>query len=140
MRVPVISLLLSAALLAACSTSVTRVEVLELQTLNDSGVTGSVSLTAIGDRRTRVEIAVDPAGHANMPAHIHPGTCADLVPQPRYALENVLDGASVTEVAASIDELLSGGVALNLHRSNAEMEIYTACVDFGGTSSPTGWR
>ena len=26
-------------------------------------------------------------------------------------------------------ELLSGGQALNLHRSNTEMEVYAACVD-----------
>ena len=58
-----------------------------------------------------------------------PGSCADLVPQPRYALENVVDGRSSTEVAASLDELLSGGQALNIHRSNAEMDVYTACVD-----------
>jgi hypothetical protein len=36
---------------------------------------------------------------------------------------------STTEVPASLDELLSGDVALNLHRSNEEMQVYTACVD-----------
>ena len=32
-------------------------------------------------------------------------------------------------MAASLEELLSGGQALNLHKSNEEMEIYSACVD-----------
>ena len=64
-----------------------------------------------------------------MPAHIHPGTCDELVPQPKYPLANVVDGRSSTEVAASLEELLSGGQALNLHKSNEEMEIYSACVE-----------
>jgi len=117
--------------LAACSTTTTRTERLDLETLNDSGVTGTVTLTAVSDDRTRVEIVVEPAGHASMPAHIHPGSCDDLVPQPKHPLQNVIGGTSVTEVAASIEELLSGGQALNLHRSNTEMEVYAACVDLG---------
>jgi hypothetical protein len=103
--------------------------VLQLETLSDSGVTGTVTMTEAGEQRTLVVVDVDPSGHANMPAHIHPGSCVDLVPQPRYPLQNVVDGMSTTEVPASLDELLSGDVALNLHRSNEEMQVYTACVD-----------
>jgi hypothetical protein len=51
------------------------------------------------------------------------------VPQPRYPLTNVVDGRSTTEVNASLDELLAGDVALNLHASNQEMQLYTACVE-----------
>jgi len=125
------ALLLVAALVAGCASAAPRSKQLPLETLNDSGVTGNVTMTAIGDQRTLVELEVDPAGHASMPAHIHPGTCDDLVSQPKYPLENVVDGVSVTEVPASLDELLRGGVAVNLHRSNEEMQIYTACVDLG---------
>lgn len=117
-------------MLAACSgspsPSPTR---LELRTLTDSGVTGSVTLAAVGAERTVVTVQVDPAGHPDMPAHIHPGTCDELVPQPRYPLANVVNGRSTTEVPASLDELLAGDVALNLHASNQEMQIYTACVE-----------
>lgn len=102
---------------------------LVLQTLNASGVEGRVRLVEVGSGRTRVEVEVDPAGHDSMPAHIHPGTCADLVPQPKYALENVVGGGSVTEVPASLEELTAGDQALNLHRSNQDMDVYTACVD-----------
>lgn len=118
-------------LLAACGTpaGAGRGVELMLEPLNDSGVQGRVTLTSIDDARTLVEIDVDPAGHPSMPAHIHPGSCAELVPQPKYALENVLDGTSTTEVSASLDEVLAGGQALNLHRSNEEMDVYTACVD-----------
>jgi hypothetical protein len=115
---------------AACAAepSVTPTS-LTLETLNGSGVTGSVTLTSLGEARTRVEVQVDPAGHPDMPAHIHPGTCAELVPQPRYPLASVVDGRSTTEVAASLEELVAGDVALNLHASNEEMELYTACVN-----------
>jgi hypothetical protein len=124
-----LALTLVAAVAVACSPAAVRSVTFQLGTLNDSGVTGSVTMTAIGENRTLVEIEVDPAGHPSMPAHIHPGSCDDLVPQPKYPLENVVDGTSVTEVPASLDELLQGGQALNIHRSNEEMRIYTACVD-----------
>jgi len=125
------ALLLCAALLAGCASAPPRTEQLQLQTLNDSGVTGSVTLTEMEDERTLVEIEVDPAGHPSMPAHIHPGTCDELVPQPKYPLQNVVDGVSVTEVPAPLEELLRGDVALNVHQSNEEMGIYTACIELG---------
>jgi hypothetical protein len=118
-----------AVLLGACGSPEPSPTRLTLRTLSDSGVTGSVTLTAISPARTQVSVEVDPAGHPDMPAHIHPGTCDDLVPQPRYPLTNVVDGSSLTEVSASLEELLAGDVALNLHASNAEMEVYTACVE-----------
>lgn len=125
------AVLLCAALLVSCASAPPRSEQLQLRTLNNSGVTGSVTLTEMEGQRTLVEVDVDPAGHPSMPAHIHPGTCDELVPQPKYPLQNVVDGASVTEVPAPLDELLRGGVALNIHFSNEEMGVYTACIELG---------
>jgi hypothetical protein len=102
---------------------------IDLETLSDSGVTGTVTLTDIGRSRTRVEVRVESAGNPDMPAHIHPGTCANLVPQPRYPLINVVNGVSTTEVGASLAELTAGDLAVNLHRSNEDMRTYTACAD-----------
>jgi hypothetical protein len=127
----VTSLLLGTALLAGCAAAAGRTVQLQLRTLNESGVTGYVTLTAIDEQRTRVEIEVDPAGHLSMPAHIHPGTCDELIPQPKYPLQNVVDGASISEVPAPLEELLRGDVAVNIHKSNEEMEVYTACVELG---------
>jgi hypothetical protein len=101
---------------------------ISLQTLNASGVTGSVSFADLGGR-TRVDISVDPAANPDMPAHIHPGTCANLTPQPKYPLENVKAGTSTTVVPATIDELFAGGLAVNIHKSNDDLKTYTACVD-----------
>jgi hypothetical protein len=99
-----------------------------LETLNDSGVTGTVAFSDVNGR-TRVDVTVDPAGNPDMPAHIHPGTCAELVPQPKFPLENVRNGASTTVVPASITELFAGNLAVNIHKSNDDLKTYTACVD-----------
>lgn len=119
----------SVALLLMSCTAAPQGYTLQLQTLNDSGVTGTATLTDLGDGTTRVVVDVDPAGHLAMPAHIHPGTCQELVPQPLYPLEVVESGHSETVVPASLQELLAGDQALNLHASADDMRTYTACVD-----------
>jgi hypothetical protein len=120
------ALLATSLALAACGGGAQAV--LEFEMVSDSGVGGTVTISEAGEQRTLVVVDVDPAKHPNMPAHIHPGTCADPVPQPRFPLQNVVDGMSTTEVPASLDELMSGEAALNLHRSNEDMQA-TACVD-----------
>lgn len=113
-------------LLAGCAATEPGVTI-ELETLNASGVTGSVTLIPLGDR-TQVDVDVDPAGHPDMPSHIHPGDCDNLVPQPKYPLRNVVDGKASTIVAVSLSELLGGDLAINLHNSNEDMGTYTACA------------
>jgi hypothetical protein len=114
--------------MAACQAAASPPRVITLRTLNDSGVTGTVSFGDLGGR-TGVEIAVDPGGNPDMPAHIHPGTCDNLTPQPKYPLLNVRNGVSKTVVPASIDELFAGNLAVNVHKSNDDLKTYTACVE-----------
>ena len=116
-----------ALLVAACQQGPVA-RTLQLVTLNASGVAGSVSFREV-EGRTEVEVRVEPAGNLDMPAHIHPGSCDDLIPQPKYPLENVRDGVSRTTVPARVEELFAGGLALNVHRSNDDLGTYTACVD-----------
>lgn len=116
--------------LAACSSpSTEQSRTFQLAELNDSGVTGTAVLTDLGDGSTRVVVDVDPAGHPEMPAHVHHGTCADLVPQPLHFLEMVAAGKSDTVLPLSLEELLAGDLAINLHVSLVDMGTYTACVD-----------
>lgn len=117
-----------AASLTACGTTASPPRTIELRSLNGSGVTGTVSFTG-QDGRTGVDITVSPNGNLDMPAHIHPGTCDSLTPQPKFPLENVRDGVSTTLVPASIDELFAGDLAVNIHKSNDDLKTYTACVD-----------
>ena len=120
-------LLVVCALVAGCAATGPGVTI-ELETLNESGVTGTVTLISLGDR-TQVDVDVDPAGHPDMPSHIHPGDCDNLVPQPKYPLRNVVDGKASTVVAVTLDELLGGDLAINLHNSNEDMRTYTACAN-----------
>jgi len=126
--IQLVAISLAALLVAACG-AVGASRTIALDTLSESGVTGSVTLVDVGQNRTRVDVDVEPGDNPDMPAHIHPGTCADLVPQPKYPLLNVVDGVSSTVVPASLAELLAGDLAINLHRSNEDLRTYTACAD-----------
>ena len=126
MKRPLTVVLMACALIAGCAAAGPQVTI-ELETLNNSGVTGTVTLISLGDR-TQVDVDVDPAGHPDMPSHIHPGNCENLVPQPKYPLRNVVDGKASTIVAVSLSELLGGDLAINLHNSNEDMRTYTACA------------
>jgi hypothetical protein len=122
--------LVAGALLMACSPAPAgRSVTLQLDQIDGSGVTGTVVITEVDATTTLITVDADPAGHPDMPAHVHPGSCAELIPQPRFALENVVDGHSSTRVPASFEELTAPGQAINLHESNAALDVYTACVD-----------
>lgn len=122
--------LVTTVLLACQAAAAGPPRTISLETLNASGVTGTVSFSDVGGR-TKVDVAVDPGGNPDMPAHIHPGTCGELIPQPKYPLENVRNGISTTVVPAPISELFAGGLAVNIHKSNDDLKTYTACVDIG---------
>ena len=114
--------------LGACQSADAPPRTITFTTLNESGVAGTVSFRAVGSR-SEVSVSVSPGGNPDMPAHIHPGTCDNLTPQPKFPLENVREGASITVVPATVDELFAGGLAVNIHKSNDDLRTYTACVD-----------
>jgi hypothetical protein len=103
----------------------------ELAEQNDSGQSGTATLTPDGDS-TRVVIELGNGSSEPQPAHVHPGSCADLDPQPAHGLANVVDGSSETTVAAPLSELTAGDFAINVHKSAAEVQTYVACGDLGG--------
>jgi hypothetical protein len=100
----------------------------DLGTQNDSGQSGTATLTADGEK-TMVTIDLsNPPGDAQ-PAHIHAGTCAELNPQPEFPLANVVDGKSETTVDAPLSALEGEDYAINVHKSEADVETYVACGD-----------
>jgi len=81
---------------------------------------------------TMVSITIDDPVSASQPAHIHEGSCGDdLNPEPAYGLTNVDDGSSETTVEISVDDLMSGDYAINLHMSADDLETYTSCGNIG---------
>lgn len=115
-------------IVSACSGSAAAKSV-QLSVLNSSGVSGTAILTDAGNSQTLVVVKVDAAGNADMPAHVHPGTCANLDPKPRYPLNDVKDGASTTTIPVALGDLTKSAFAINLHKSNDDLKTYTACGD-----------
>jgi hypothetical protein len=105
--------------------------VVALHEQSGSGQTGTMTLEPAGEGRTRVVLEVTQAD-VPQPAHIHAGSCANLDPAPAYGLPNVVDGRSESTVEASIDELVEGEFAVNVHRSDGDLETYVACGDIDG--------
>jgi hypothetical protein len=128
-----LSLVLSLALLmalalvgsaAAQSSSVT----VTLASQNNSGVSGTATLTAMGNQtQVVVNVTGEPAGGSE-PDHIHVGSCP-TVGAVKYPLANVVNGTSTTMVNAPLSSLTTGGYAINLHQSAANISHYVACGD-----------
>lgn len=98
-----------------------------LEAQNNSGQSGSATLFPEGDKtRVVIELLNTPAGVAQ-PAHIHSGSCDKLDKAPKWPLEEVKNGRSVTVVAASIDTLLKDASAINIHKSAADVQTYVSC-------------
>jgi plastocyanin len=94
------------------------------------------------------------SGHAH-PAHIHVGTCDALDPNPTFPLTDIApapgaagdetDGASaipversVTTVDASLEDLRTGGYAINVHQSAEDIGTYIACGNLSGVVDDSG--
>jgi plastocyanin len=88
------------------------------------------------------------SGHAH-PAHIHLGTCEELDPNPTFPLTDVAIAAaesateadsasaipverSVTAVDATLEDLRTGGYAINIHQSVEDIGTYIACGNLSG--------
>jgi len=95
---------------------------------NDSGQSGTVLLEEVGNQ-VRVTINLTNPTSTPEPAHIHIGSC----PTPDavvYPLTSVVNGESVTMINATFEELRSQiPLAVNVHKSVEESDVYYACGD-----------
>lgn len=106
--------------------------VVELAEENGSGESGTATLTAMGDQ-TQVVLELTNPTTNSQPAHIHEGSCGPaLNPEPLHGLTNVIEGRSETVVNRPLSELTAGGLAINIHQSNAELEKFVACGNLPG--------
>lgn len=108
-----------------------KVMTVTLGTQGTFGQSGVATFTENAEGKAVVTLAMTGGSFAApQPAHIHVGAC----PKPgavKYPLTNVENGASVTTLSVSLDELKASteSLALNVHKSAAESSIYTACGD-----------
>ena len=122
------SLLLFGASFALAADSAT----VKLAPQNNSGESGTATLTKAGDSQTKVVLEVKGAPSGGpQPVHIHKGTCDKLDPKPTYPLSPLVNGKSETTVNASLDSLEKGGYAINGHKSPQEVSTYVFCGTIG---------
>jgi hypothetical protein len=105
---------------------------IELAEQNGSGQTGTATFTAAGPAETQVVVEVTNPPAESQPIHVHEGSCADIDPEPLYGLPNLQDGRTEATVPASLAELTAGGLALNAHRSDDQLDLYVACGNLPG--------
>lgn len=124
----------------------TRITV-ELQEFEDSGISGSATLTATADGGTQVSMQLQGGElDGDHPTHIHTGTCDDFDPNPLYPLETVelsevnQEGISETTVEdVSLDSLREGDFVILVHQSMEELTTYLVCGEISsGTVEDAG--
>lgn len=94
---------------------------------SDSGQTGTVLFQDYGANKTRITITMTgKISKEEQPAHIHLGSCPN--PGDIFApLNNVVNGKSDTIVGYHITSLFVSPMAINVHKSMTEANIYMAC-------------
>lgn len=103
-----------------------------LNSQNDSEQTGTAIISENEDGQLVITLQLSGGEFTDpQPAHIHVGAC----PTPgavEYPLTNVVDGYSITMLdGLTLADVtgVTGGLAVNVHKSAAESSVYTACGD-----------
>src|SRR3989344_2256782 len=104
-----------------------------LASQNNSGESGTAK---IAEENGKIKVTLDfsgaPAG-VTQPAHIHTGSCA-TIGGVKYPLTFPVNGKSETTLDVSMADLLAGlPLAINVHKSGAEANVYVACGDIKNT-------
>jgi LPXTG-motif cell wall-anchored protein len=139
LRIPIVGAVLAAVALAASlpiGTQAQQTVSLTISEQNDSDISGTATLTAMGDQtQVVVQLQNAPGPH---PIHIHEGTCANLDPAVEFPLTTVMNGRSETMVAASLQHIQAMQHAINVHKSPQEASVYVACgtIPTAGAAAP----
>jgi Cu/Zn superoxide dismutase len=98
-----------------------------ISAVHNSGQSGSAMLAQKGsDVLVTVTMHGIPSG-VSEPTHIHPGTCGNLNPAPKYPLNDSKNGTTTTTLSnVKLASLLGGKYAINVHNSK-DLKVYVAC-------------
>ncbi|MDQ2653379.1 MAG: cupredoxin family copper-binding protein [Chloroflexota bacterium] len=112
----------------------------------------AAALVVVGGLSGAAQDATPAAAGHDHPVHIHLGSCDNLDPNPTFMLTDIIAPAasstesngpvaipveeSITTVDATLDDLRTGGYAINAHESVANIGTYIACGNL--TSATTG--
>lgn len=99
---------------------------------NNSGISGTATLS---EKDNKVKVSLDFKSSVlgllslAQPAHIHVGSCANIG-SVKYPLNSAISGKSETMLDVSLANIKASlPLAINVHKSVAESNIYVACVD-----------
>ncbi len=99
---------------------------ISLNELNESGQTGTATLTASGGV-TEVVLSLGEGTMKSKLVHIHNGQCGANLGGVANPLTDFTDGRSVTMLeGVSLESLRTGGFAINAHNAE-DPSVYTAC-------------
>ncbi|HYM65134.1 MAG TPA: CHRD domain-containing protein [Candidatus Sulfotelmatobacter sp.] len=99
----------------------------KLDSENNSGESGTAVLKEENGKTTVTVSLTGFTKGVSQPAHIHVGACPG-VGAVKYPLTSVLDGKSVTVLNVTLADLKKAlPLALNVHKSDKEITVYTAC-------------
>lgn len=103
--------------------------VVQLQTQNNSGITGTATFTEMEEGSMVVLDVTGSLLDVVQPAHIHLNNCANIGGV-KYPLSFPVNGHSETMLDVSIAEILAGlPLSVNVHKSAVEASVYVACGD-----------
>jgi LPXTG-motif cell wall-anchored protein len=100
---------------------------INLDTLNGSGVSGTAVLTPQGNQTQIVVTVNGEPSDGSEPMHVHTGQCGPTLGGVKYPLKNVEGGTSTTVINTPLASIQTGGFAINVHQSAANIGTYVAC-------------
>ena len=111
---------------------------IELDAQNNSKENGIATIVTT-DRGSKVTIDLQNAPATAQPAHIHLGSC----PMPggiKYPLVSLVNGHSETMINATVEQLIAQApLAINVHRSQTNLNAYVACGDIASTTKASAF-
>lgn len=98
--------------------------------LNEEGKSGQMGTAVLTGMAGKTKVTLYVSGGTKgvaQPAHIHVGVCPG-VGAVKYGLNSVVDGKSETVLNVNIGDFRKmGPLAVNVHKSAAQVGVYVAC-------------